>query len=135
MKKYLPALICVLLITFLAASCSSKKEDLACTVAIESDDAEILAPTSVSFADGSSVLDVTKKAARQKKLQMESSGSGLTAYVSGIDNLYEFDKGPESGWIYYVNGKQAKEGCGSHKVSEGDEIKWVYVLETPPMEQ
>lgn len=134
MKKFLLMLSCISLLCFLSASCSSRKEDLSCTISIESDTAEILAATSVSFADGDTVLDILKNVTRREKIQMEFTGAGMTGYVSGIDNLYEFDEGPESGWIYYVNGARPGEGCGSYKVSGGDVIKWVYVLEVPPMD-
>jgi hypothetical protein len=54
---------------------------------------------------------------------------GLTAYVKGIDNLYEFDKGPESGWIYFINGERATQSAGVYKPAEGDSIVWQYIIE------
>ena len=134
MQKYLRLLFFAFLFSIPAASCSPQTGGLICTISIESDEKAILPPADVSFADGNSVLDVLKSATRRNRIQMEFTGIGMAAYVRGIDNLYEFDKGPESGWIFYVNGSRAKEGCGTVKVGEGDEIKWVYVLEIPPME-
>ena len=48
------------------------------------------------------------------------------AYIAGINNLYEFDYGELSGWIYSVNGVQADVGCGQYLLSDGDKIKWEY---------
>jgi len=135
MYRFFCSITLVFLACLLLPACSRKPENLTCTISIESDEAEILPATGVKFADGATVLDILQKATRMNKIQMESSGTALAAYVKGIDNLYEFDKGPESGWIFYVNGKQAGESCGSVRVGDGDAIDWTYVLETPPMER
>ncbi len=58
---------------------------------------------------------------------MVFSGSKKTAYIQGIDNLFEFDLGPESGWIYGVNGVKSMQSSGAYPVSANDEIIWVYV--------
>lgn len=47
-------------------------------------------------------------------------------YVEGINNLYEFDCGPESGWVYLVNGAAPGYGCSSYQVSDGDQISFLY---------
>lgn len=57
---------------------------------------------------------------------MEYTGSGATAYVQGIDNLYEFDKGSGSGWMYSVNGKFPNRSAGIWPLSPGDDIRWLY---------
>lgn len=53
------------------------------------------------------------------------SGSG--SYVKGINGLFEFDKGPQSGWKYSVNGYTPNVGAGSYSVKVGDNISWYYV--------
>ena len=47
-------------------------------------------------------------------------------YVEGIGNLYEFDCGSESGWMYKVNGWFPNYGCSSYTLSDGDVIVWCY---------
>jgi len=47
-------------------------------------------------------------------------------YIEGIGNLYEFDCGPESGWMYKVNGWFPNFGCSSYPLSDGDNIVWCY---------
>ena len=113
----------------IAAACAGKDDSLVCSVAIESPDSIIMAETEISFSEGETVADVLKKITRREKIQAEVSGTGPTAYVRGIDNLYEFDMGPESGWLYYVNEVKPDAGCGMYKVQEGDFIRWVYIIE------
>lgn len=86
----------------------------------------ILDATEVKIEQASSVLDILKKATRKAKMQMEYSGSGATAYIQGIDNLYEFDKGPGSGWMYSVNGKYPNKSAGVWSITAGDDIRWLY---------
>ncbi|MHC1693903.1 MAG: DUF4430 domain-containing protein [Eubacteriales bacterium] len=87
---------------------------------------EILKPTVMEFSEGDSVFDLIKKITRDNKIQMEFKGSGLTAYVQGIDNVYEFDHGSQSGWMYKVNGVYPEVSTGRYKVKAGDIVEFVY---------
>ena len=49
-----------------------------------------------------------------------------TAYIEGIANLYEFDCGSASGWVYTVNGEQPGVGCSDYAVHDGDTVIWHY---------
>lgn len=89
----------------------------------------ILKATKVSIEDGDTVLEVLKKVTKQNHIQMEYSGGGATAYIEGIQNLYEFDKGPKSGWMYSINGAFMKKGAGTTEVKPGDKIEWAYTLD------
>ena len=51
------------------------------------------------------------------------------AYVSGIGNLYEFDFGGLSGWVYSVNGRMPSVSCGEYVLSDGDKIEWMYTCD------
>lgn len=86
----------------------------------------ILSNMNVEIKDGDTVFDVLVKATRQKGIHMEYTGSGTSTYIEGIDNLYEFDAGSESGWRYTVNGKNVNYGCGAYKVKANDVIKFSY---------
>lgn len=88
-----------------------------------------MAATAVELEKGDSVLDVLKRATRGAKIQMEYRGRGSTAYVEGIDNLYEFDKGAQSGWLFRVNGKLPGVGADSYKPEAGDTVEWLYSLD------
>lgn len=90
---------------------------------------EILASTSVALESGDTVLDVLKRVTREKKIQMEFRGMGMLAYVEGINNLYELDHGPESGWVYHLNGEESEKGAGLYKPQSGDRIEWLYTMD------
>jgi pyruvate/2-oxoglutarate dehydrogenase complex dihydrolipoamide acyltransferase (E2) component len=66
----------------------------------------ILAPVKAEFTAGESVFDVLQRVCRENGIQMESTVSPAynTAYIEGIANLYEFDAGETSGWMYSVSG-------------------------------
>ena len=88
----------------------------------------ILPPTQVEFENGDTAFSVLKRITRSKKIQMSYTGASSNPYVEGIDNLYEFDKGPESGWLCFVNGVFINKSSGSCSISPGDEIKWQYTV-------
>ena len=60
----------------------------------------------VTFYEGESVFDVLQRICRENNIHMEASWTPIynSAYVEGIHNLYEFDCGSGSGWMYRVNG-------------------------------
>lgn len=91
-------------------------------------DGWILAASEVEFTKGESVHDVLQRVCKEAGIQMESSFSPAynSAYVEGINNLYEFDCGELSGWMYSVNGWFPNYGCSKYTVQDGDVINWVY---------
>ena len=50
-------------------------------------------------------------------------------YIEGINNLYEFDVGNTSGWMYKVNGWFPNYGCSRYQLQNGDVIEWVYTCD------
>ena len=88
----------------------------------------ILAKSKISFDDGDTVFDVLKKACSLAGIQLEYSWTPMydSYYIEGINNLYEFDCGNESGWMYKVNGWFPNYGCSSYNLKEGDDIVWCY---------
>lgn len=91
-------------------------------------DGWILKKTKVTFEKGESVHDILKRICMEKGIHMESSYTPIydSAYVEGINQLYEFDCGSESGWMYKVKGWFPNYGCSQYEVSDGDAIEWVY---------
>ncbi|MDQ1236302.1 outer membrane murein-binding lipoprotein Lpp [Paenibacillus sp. SORGH_AS306] len=92
-------------------------------------DSNILGSTSVPVEAGESALDLLKRVTRSKGIPMEYQGSSGFAYVEGIDNLYEFDEGPTSGWMFKVNGNFPNMSAGAYKVQAGDQIDWLYTTD------
>lgn len=94
-------------------------------------DGAILYPVSVTFTEGETVFDVLKRVCSMTGIQLEYSWTPLynSYYVEGIYNLYEFDCGFESGWMYKVNGWFPNYGCSSYTLKDGDVIVWAYTCE------
>ena len=95
-------------------------------------DGIILDTTTYEFGEGDSVYDILVRAVRENKIHMEKkkTGSGPEDYyICGIANIYEYDWGELSGWMYYVNGESPSVGCGAYKVRPGDRIEWLYTRE------
>lgn len=125
---------------------SNKKEYVSCTIQIDChnlvgyenldprlkpyvpDNGIILPKTTVKVEKGKSVFDVLNKICRDRGIQVESSFTPMygSYYVEGINNLYEFDGGELSGWMYKVNGWYPNYGCSEYVVKEGDVIVWSY---------
>lgn len=91
-------------------------------------DGWILKKQTVEFEEGETVFDVLKRVLKENKIQMESSYTPMygSYYVEGINQLYEFDCGKNSGWMYRVNGWYPNYGCSSYTLESGDEIEWRY---------
>lgn len=89
----------------------------------------ILPVTTMEFTPGETVFDLLCRVRDTYKLQMEYSGSNGGQYVSGINNLYEFDGGRWSGWMYCVNGWYPNYYSGAYQVKDGDVIEWNYTCD------
>ena len=92
------------------------------------DNGTILAATTVSFTAGETVFDVLNRICNERNIQIEYSYTPLygSYYIEGINHLYEFDCGQQSGWMYKVNGWFPNYGCSSYKLEAGDTIVWAY---------
>ena len=80
---------------------------------------------------GDTVFDVLKRACAEKNVMLDFVYTPIysTYYIRGIHNLYEFDCGDESGWMYSVNGMEPGYGCSQYKLSKGDNIIFYYTCE------
>lgn len=94
------------------------------------DDAVIFSGT-VGFDSGESVYDILRRICDENSIQMEASYTPAFSsyYVEGINNLYEFDCGQGSGWMYSVNGVFPNYGCSSYKPVNNDKIAFRYTCE------
>lgn len=88
----------------------------------------ILATTTVEFSEDETAFDVLKRTCEYKKIQLEYSWTpGYNSYyIEGINNLYEFDCGSQSGWMYKVNGWFPNYGVSGYKLKDGDNIVIAY---------
>lgn len=90
----------------------------------------ILPVTTVEIDEGDKVFDVLSYVCDKYKIHMSyRGGTGSGCYVEGINNLYEFDGGRWSGWMYCVNDWYPNYGCGVYQVKAGDVIEWNYTCD------
>jgi len=91
----------------------------------------ILPKTTVTFYEGESVYDVLQRVCRENGIHMEASWTPIynSAYVEGIHNLYEFDCGSLSGWMYRVDGWYPNYGCSRYQLKNGERVEWRYTCD------
>jgi hypothetical protein len=94
-------------------------------------DGVLLPKTTVQLAPGSTAFDALLAATRQRGVHMEYTGSAAakTVYVEGIGNIYQFDCGSLSGWLYSVNGSYQGVGMSTNSLSNGDAVEVRYTLD------
>ena len=95
------------------------------------DDGVILAPVEAVAYEGESVFNVLQRELKRARIHLEFVNTPLfnSAYIEGIHNLYEFDAGELSGWVYRVNETYPGVGCSRYKLKAGDAVEWRYSLE------
>lgn len=86
---------------------------------------------SVVFYEGESVFNVLVREMKKHKIHMEFENTPIynSAYIEGIGNIYEFDCGTLSGWMYRVNGWFPNYGASRYELSNGDKIEWIYTCD------
>ena len=91
-------------------------------------DGVILPQMKVAYAEGETVFDILVRVCDTANIQLEYSWEPLydAYYIEGIHNLYEFDCGGESGWMYKVNGWFPNYGVSAYTVKDGDSIAFLY---------
>ena len=150
MKRLLPLLLAILILSACGAPEGEKQAAGSCTFSIscatilnnldqlkasKADyvpaDGVILPVTEATFYEGETVFDVLQRLCRENDIPMESSWSPMynSAYIEGIGNLYEFDVGSESGWMYAVNDWYPNYGCSRYVLQDGDTVEWVYTCD------
>lgn len=133
MKKF-TLILSLLLAVSLFASCSgvnTETDEIKASISIyvEDEDRFILEEAEITAKEGTTVFDVLKDVTKENKIHMDFEQTAMSSYVKGIDNLYTFDKGELSGWLFYVNGKSATRGADQTEVNNGDKIEWIFVTD------
>ena len=156
MKRFVKVSIFVLILTLLCGCGKTDKVEIAdtngdgkltCTLEVRCDtllenldcltnekaalvpaDGTLLAVTEVEFAGGNSVFDVFRQTMRSEKIHFEYVDASAydSVYIEGIGNLYEYDCGPQSGWMYSVNGVHPGLGCSAYTLADGDAVVFSY---------
>ena len=91
----------------------------------------LLETVELEFNGGESVFDVFRKVLREEKIHFEYVDASAydSVYIEGIGNIYEFDCGPQSGWMFSVNGVYPGMGCSAYTLADGDVIVFHYTCD------
>ena len=91
-------------------------------------DGWILKPVTVEFTKGEDLGEVMNRVCRENGIHFEYTFNPLydSNYAEGIGNLYEFDCGSESGWMYSVNGWYPNYGYSRYELKNNDNVEWKY---------
>ena len=91
----------------------------------------ILKETEVVFYEGETVFNLLRREMKKNKIHMEFNEVPMygSAYIEGIANIYEFDCGELSGWMYKVNDWFPNYGCSRYKLNEHDKVEWIYTCD------
>ncbi len=91
---------------------------------IETDDYEV--------SSKATVYDLFTEVLEKEKLYQSGAENNYVKSITapkvlGGYTLGEFDNGPNSGWMYNVNGQYPNVGLQSYELSQGDSVVWHYV--------
>jgi hypothetical protein len=91
----------------------------------------ILPPVEVSFTEGESAFDALKNETQKRGIHLEFVNTPIynSAYIEGINNIYEFDCGELSGWMFKVNDWFPNYGCSRYQLKDGDVMEWIYTCD------
>ena len=95
------------------------------------EDGVIFPATVVSAYDGESVFNILQREMRRAGIHMTFRNTPIynSAYIEAINNIYEFDVGELSGWVYRVNDWFPNYGCSRYQLKSGDVIEWIYTCD------
>lgn len=91
-------------------------------------DGKIYENNAAVIYEGESAFNVLVRELKKNKIHLEYEKTPVynSAYIEGIGNLYEFDCGELSGWIYKVNGTTPGCGCSQYILKPGDRVEFMY---------
>ena len=94
-------------------------------------DGVIFEEKTVTFYEGESVFNLLLREMKRNNIHLEFVNTPIynSAYIEGIANLYEFDCGELSGWMYKVNDWFPNYGCSRYQLKDGDKVEWVYTCD------
>ena len=68
------------------------------------------------------------KFATENQMEYVSVPAYDSYYIEGINNIYEMDADPTSGWTYTVNGEYPSFGVNKYVLENGDKVVFDYIL-------
>lgn len=96
-------------------------------------DGYILHETKYSLEKDETAYDLLVRATKENKIPLDSENAAAsafgTAYIKGINSLYEKSCGDFSGWMYIVNGEMLNVGSSEFILNDNDIVEFIYVCD------
>ncbi|WP_461244938.1 DUF5776 domain-containing protein [Secundilactobacillus muriivasis] len=86
----------------------------------------VLSSGNVTIPVGSTALDALYALAQQNGLNVTVSGSGSSAYVTGINGFNAGPSGTNTGWTCFVSGNFIQTSLGAYVLKSGDTVSMEY---------
>ena len=99
------------------------------TISIQTDTTTWLSSKQCEVPADATAFYVFDKAVKEAGMSYVISKGYISSISKGYTALGEFDKGPNSGWLYKVNGKLPNVGMPYYKVNNGDTILMYYTTD------
>ena len=94
-------------------------------------DGYIFPAQKVEFYEGESAFNVLLREMKKNKIHMEYVMTPIynSNYIEGIGNIYEFDCGELSGWMYSINDESPNLGTTNYILKDKDVVKVLYTCD------
>ena len=85
-----------------------------------------LTMTPVDLQQGDSAFDLLVRVTNMQGIPLSYRLTSYGVYIDGINGIYEFDRGPLSGWMYRVNGVFPSYSADLYTLHPNDVVEWLY---------
>ncbi|MGE7112172.1 S-layer homology domain-containing protein [Lysinibacillus sp. NPDC047702] len=109
-------------------SIPTEKEEIGYTTfSIQISSSEVpLKPIATKLFTGETVFDVLKRVTAENGVALSYRQTEYGTYIDGIAGVFEFDRGPLSGWMYRVNGVFPSFSAANYALAPNDSVEWIY---------
>jgi hypothetical protein len=80
----------------------------------------------VAYIEDMTAFDLLLQVSQAQGITVDYSKTGGMGYVKGIANVYEFDYGATSGWLYVVNNEILSVSASTYILQQKDTVTWIY---------
>lgn len=92
----------------------------------------LLSNAKIKYYKNDTAFKVLQRGVKKYGIQMEYQGASSniynSVYIQGLNNIYEFDAGSESGWMYSVNGIFPNYGMSAYKIKPNAKLRMAYTV-------
>ncbi|MGL6174320.1 MAG: DUF4430 domain-containing protein [Cellulosilyticaceae bacterium] len=99
------------------------------TISGPSGETVILPETDVAISIGETVLDATLRVLEENNIPFEVAGFGKDAYILSINGIAQYEKGPQSRWLYNIDGEYPPTSPAEYYLKEDQRLEWIYTVD------